>query len=489
MSIHSRLHPILASRLEQRGLESPTPIQREALPPALAGRDILAIAPTGTGKTLMYLLPVLDAILRDKPTAGRAVSVGDRLRGLVLCPTRELAMQVAEEVRWLIKGSILRTGVVYGKSPLRPQRSMLADGIDLLVGTPGRVRDLIEDGSLPTHAVTQVVVDEADRMWDMGFAPQVSWILGKLEPTRRTICCTATLPRTVESGLLGSLREPARVEAAPPNTLANADPGTHVRFDVSDREKPALLMESIVGGERKGVAAYCRTRRRVVWVAEALSRQGLAVSVLHGDMSQRDRTKSLALFEHGQTRVLVATDVASRGLHIARIKCVVNYDVPLLPEEFVHRVGRAGHGGGAAESMTFVSPADVDRWARVERMIEGRVVRRQELPDGLSRWKPASTDAPAPDTEEADAPRARQGKSPGARQGKSPGPRQGKSPGARRGKPSGARVHGRPSTRQNTDGREASGFGGKDKRPGRAARGPIQGKPGGGVKRRPQARG
>ncbi|MDA0802207.1 MAG: DEAD/DEAH box helicase [Planctomycetota bacterium] len=470
MSLHSRLHPILLSRLDQRGLTSPTPIQKVALAPALAGRDILAIAPTGTGKTLAYLLPVLDAILRDKPASGRAPSAGDRLRGLVLCPTRELAMQVAEEARWLTKGSVLGTGVIYGKTPVRPQRAMLEEGVDLVVGTPGRLRDLIDDGSLHTHAITQVVIDEADRMWDMGFAPQVSWILGRLGTERRTICCSATLPAQVEGELSGALRDPVRVEAAPPNTLAHAEPGTHRRYDITDRQKPSLLMECVEGQGRKGVAIYCRTRRRVVWVGEALARHGLAVSILHGDMSQRERTQSLRLFEQGQTRVLVATDVASRGLHIARIKCVVNYDVPLLPEEFVHRVGRAGHGGGVAESLTFVSPIDTDRWARVERLIEGRLVKCEALPNGLARWgrDVSGTDAPDPDQRD--------------------GERTVRKAGVQSTRPrfkDGPRVGGERPGRANHDAGRDRGrtFGGKDTKPGRAARAPIQGNPGKGVRK------
>lgn len=488
----SGLHEQLVQRLGERGLSRATPVQDKAIGPARNGTDVLMVAPTGTGKTLSYLLPVADALLRDRPPTARGFAPGQRLRALVLCPTRELAMQVAAEAEWLLRGSVLRVGCVYGKSPVGPQRAMLLQGVDLLIGTPGRVRDLAEDGSLPTGAVAHVVVDEADRLWDMGFAPQIQWILQRLPESRQTLAATATMPQGVAKELLASMRDPVRVEAAPPNTLAATGPGVHGYFDVDDPRKVPLLLHLIVAGKRKGVAVYVRTRRRADWVSTALERNGVKAALLHGDIPQHKRTKALALFTHGQVPVLVATDVAARGLHIGRLRCVVNYDIPLMPEDFVHRVGRAGHGGGTAESLTFVSPEDADRWAKVaallhagDRGAEAPAVERQELPtldraDHASRRVGAPKRAelePAPDDE------SKERRTPGRR---ATGDRASRSKSSSHSKfnAKSKRPHGqgRPSRGGPGGAGKKSTFGALHKKPGRAARAPISGKPGSGAR-------
>ena len=371
----------LVASLARMGAERPTPIQREAVPAAMRGGDIAAVAATGTGKTLAYLLPVAARLLAEPPprAKGRPVDPRRRLRALVLCPTRELAQQVAREAALLFRGSVLRATAVYGKSPLSPQRDAVREGVDLLVGTPGRVRELCELDAASLAFVQQVVLDEADRMLDMGFLPQAKEILSRAPESRQLLFFTATMPRPVEAVVEEMLRDPVRidlvgkergrVEGTPE---ARRDLGQHL-FDVPDAAKTAVTVALVKDGKRRGVMVFCRTRRRAGWVAAALRKHEVRTVLIHGDRSQRQRQEALAAFAAGKADVVVATDVAARGLHVPAARTVVNYDVPLLPEEYVHRVGRAGHGGGTAESFTFRCPADADRWHQVERLTRARV--------------------------------------------------------------------------------------------------------------------
>ena len=366
---------MLVESLARMGVTDPTPVQRAAIPTASTGKDVAVVAATGTGKTLGYLLPVAMKLLADPPlrVRGRPVDPRRRLRALVLCPTRELAQQVAREAALLFRGSVLRTTAVYGKSPLAPQREAVSIGVDLLVGTPGRVKELCELDVISLAFVQQCVLDEADRMLDMGFLPQAKEILSRAPESRQLLFYTATMPRPVEKVVEEMLRDPARVDLVGRDRAKVAgtpeprsDLGQHI-YDIDDESKTALTVALIKDGNRKGVMVFCRTRRRAGWVASALRRHAIKTVLIHGDRSQRQRTEALAAFTTGHADVVVATDVASRGLHVPAARCVINYDVPLLPEEYVHRVGRAGHGGGSAEAFTLRCPADVERWLHVER--------------------------------------------------------------------------------------------------------------------------
>ncbi len=370
------LHPLVQRGLDSLGFTHPTPIQATFVPPALAGSDVIGLAPTGTGKTLAYVMPVAHRLLSDPPTilkgprkrAGKSSKRVDRrtrLRSIVLCPTRELAQQVAKDARALVKGSLLRVGAVWGKSPLGPQREMIEEGVDLLVGTPGRIRELLDLDALSLAYVRHVVIDEADRMLDLGFMPQVEGILERMPPERQILLLSATFPPMVNRLSAKFLREPQRVESG-----GHSTPAKHLVqqvFSVDDAFKTALTLALVDGGKRRGVIIFCRTRRRTGWVAGALVKRGIATGLVHGDRSQAQREHDLAEFAAGRLPVLVATDVASRGLHIPAIRTVINYDVPLMPEEYVHRVGRAGHGGGFGESFTFVAPEaeEESRWRRL----------------------------------------------------------------------------------------------------------------------------
>lgn len=377
------LNPILLRGLDGMGISTPTPIQQASLPATLAGRDVVGIAPTGTGKTLSYVIPLAQHLLAAPPPKrpGRGVDPARRLRALVLCPVRELAQQVAEEGRNLLKGSVLRSRAVYGKSALRPQKDMIADGVDLVVGTPGRLRELIDCGAMSLAHVRHVVVDEGDRMLDMGFLPQVRHLLDRVPKERQMMFFSATMPPPVSRLAADFLDTPYRVEIGA-NTVVD-----HVgqkSIHVPEILKVPVLLSLLKGDSRRGVIVYARTRRRAGWVATALRRNDLSVGLVHGNRSQAQRQLAIQRFTDGDLAVLVATDVAARGLHIPAIRTVINYDLPVSVEEYVHRVGRAGHGGGFGESFTLVSPREEEVWPRF-RSVAGTAVEVMEPPD-CEKW-------------------------------------------------------------------------------------------------------
>jgi len=371
------LHPILQRNLALIGFEKPRPVQTEAIGPLLAGRDVIGLAQTGTGKTAAYLLPTLHHLISRKPSQrkGRSIEAMSRLRGLVLCPTRELAQQVARDAAQLAQGTVLRTVCAFGKSAISPQAEAIARGVDLLIATPGRVRELLDAGKLALSHVQHVTIDEADRMLDMGFLPQVRAIFDVIPADRQTGMFSATMPGEVEELARTILRDPVRIEIGKHTTAVE-----HVKqrlVPVNDRDKVALLLHLVQvkdthGRQRSGVLVFCRTKRRVGWVGTALERQGIKTGMLHGDRSQAQRTKALTRFSNRELRVLVATDVAARGLHVEAVKTVVNYDLPMTPQEYVHRIGRAAHGEGEhgsntgrGEAYTLLSEDDRGKWRAV----------------------------------------------------------------------------------------------------------------------------
>ena len=373
------------------GFKKPTPIQSRAIVPLAAGRDVIGLAPTGTGKTLAYGIPLAHRLIEDPPpmgrrprkrkggdAGGRYVDPQRRLRGLVVVPTRELAQQVAEEIRRLTKGSLIKVTAVWGKAAIKPQRERIQAGVDVVVGTPGRLRELMDIDVLSLAFIRHLVIDEGDRMLDLGFLPQIRTILQRMPEKRQMAFFSATMPPAMEDLARTFLDEPARIEVGQ-HTRAAEHLG-HRRFEIEDVLKVALLLKLVVGDERRGVLVFCRTRRRAGWVHAALRHHGISVGLVHGDRSQNQRNRALELFGGGASAVLVATDVAARGLHIDAVKTVFNYDLPLSAEEWVHRVGRAGHGGGSGESITFVSPPERDRW-RIISKITGSRIPVDPLPD------------------------------------------------------------------------------------------------------------
>jgi ATP-dependent RNA helicase RhlE len=371
---------LLVRNLAAMGYLRPRPIQALAAGPIRAGRDLIGLARTGTGKTAAFAAPVADRLLADRPPRQRGARRGQRapldaasrLRALILCPTRELARQVADETAAIVKGSVLRVLCAYGKVGLRPQVEALAAGVDILVATPGRVRELLEAGALALAYVKHVVIDEADRMLDMGFLPQVRTILEQIGAERQTMLFTATMPDQVASLATQLMRDPLRIEAEPHTRPAPHI--THRAVSVQDRDKVPALIELLAKRPAGGALVFCRTRRRVGWVGAALHRHAHGVGMVHGDRTQAQRLKALQRFAAGELGVLVATDVAARGLHIPAVRTVINYDLPADPEEYVHRVGRAGHGGsGPAEAINFVAADERPQWHAMMTTLELRV--------------------------------------------------------------------------------------------------------------------
>ncbi len=376
------------------GFTSATPIQSEFIPQALLARDgdplqsrdLIGLAPTGTGKTLAFGIPLADLLLRHKPveTGGRRRDPRTRLRALVLVPTRELSQQVAQEIRTLTRGSLLKVTAVYGKVALAPQVETIAKGVDIVVATPGRARELIENDSMTLAHLRYVVCDEADRMLDMGFLPQVEWVLSRAPLGRAKWLLSATLPRPVEDLAHTLLEKPVKIEVGVRNAAASHL--THQRILLEEELKTPTLLSLLENEElSRGIVVYCASRRRTGWVAGALRRHEVSTAVVHGDRSQLQREKALETFAHGRCRVLVATDVAARGLHVPGIKLVFNYDVPVSPEEWIHRVGRAGHGGGDGASITFVSPDERARWEGVVALARPEWVARK-VPEGVEKF-------------------------------------------------------------------------------------------------------
>ncbi len=359
--------PLFATSLERMGIAAPTAVQAGTIAAAVEGRDIVAVAPTGTGKTLAYLLPIATRLRADRPAteSGRRPDPRARLRALVLAPTRELAAQIGEESQRLLGGTVLRSVAVWGKSAISPQAEALRGGVDLLVGTPGRVRELLDMDACSLAWARIAVVDEADRMLDMGFAPQVRSLLQRAADPRQTLLFTATLRPAVEELAAELVREPFRFGGH--TTAARSVPQA---FDCRDAAKTPLLLHLLEDPKRIGVLVFARTRRRAGWVAAALRRHDIATGLLHGDRSQKQREAALEGLRTGTSRVLVATDVAARGLHVPAIRCVVNYDLPPMDDDVIHRIGRAGHAGEWAESFVFVDARDRERWRRVAASME-----------------------------------------------------------------------------------------------------------------------
>lgn len=361
-SSFSNLHPLLQRNLRAMGYRTERPVQAQAITPLLDGRDVIALAATGTGKTAAFIAPMAHRLLESPPqrVPGKPVRPETRLRALVLCPTRELAQQVAREAAHICQGTVLRTLCAYGKVGIKPQKDALARGIDLLIATPGRVRELLDAHAMHLSHIRYVAIDEADRMLDMGFLPQVNSILQQVPRPRQISLFTATMPDEVASLAAGMLNDPLKVEVDPHTT-----PAKHVQqhlLEVHERDKVALVLHLLGHGHDAGVLIFCRTRRRVGWVGTALQRHGIACGMIHGDRSQAQRQRALDRFTDGDLRVVVATDVAARGLHIPATRTVINYDLPIAAEEYVHRIGRAGHGGGFGEAFTLLAPYERDVW-------------------------------------------------------------------------------------------------------------------------------
>ena len=358
------LHASLTRAIGDLGFEKPTPIQAEAIPAGLAGRDVLASAKTGSGKTAAFLLPILHRLLAEPRGTTRA---------LVLTPTRELAAQIAEDAHDLARHTRLTVAAVYGGVAMGPQDRAFRDGVDLIVATPGRLLDHLLSRRAKLGGLQVLVLDEADRMLDMGFLPDVHRILAELPRKRQTLFFSATMPAPITKLAGDMLNDPARIQLA--SKAAPAEGIAQAVYPVAQDRKAELLAELLEKGEMKDALVFTRTKHRADRLTQYLSERRVRVGRIHGNRSQRQRTEALERFRSGFYRVLVATDIAARGIDVAELGHVVNFDVPAVPDDYVHRVGRTGRAAATGDAFTFVSPQEESDLRRIEHAIGKRLPR------------------------------------------------------------------------------------------------------------------
>ncbi|MGX0902782.1 superfamily II DNA/RNA helicase [Roseovarius sp. MBR-79] len=389
------LNPKVLKAVEEAGYITPTPIQADAIPPALAGRDVLGIAQTGTGKTAGFTLPMLSLLARGRARARMP-------RSLVLCPTRELAAQVAENFDTYSKYLKLTKALLIGGVSFKEQDKLIDKGVDVLIATPGRLLDHFERGKLLLTGVQIMVVDEADRMLDMGFIPDIERIFSLTPFTRQTLFFSATMAPEIERITNTFLTAPARVEVARQAT-ASETIDQHVvmikpsRRDKADAEKRAVLRALIdnEGDACTNAIVFCNRKVDVDIVAKSLKKYGYDAAPIHGDLEQSQRTRTLDAFRAGELKILIASDVAARGLDVPAVSHVYNFDVPGHPEDYVHRIGRTGRAGRSGKALTICNPRDEKALAAVEALIQREIAR---LPD------PTGGSAPAPEGTPEEAP-------------------------------------------------------------------------------------
>ncbi len=358
------LHPDLLRAVEALGYTVPTPIQKEAIPPATAGRDVLACAMTGSGKTAAFLLPVLQRLL-VRPSGGT--------RALVLAPTRELAAQIDEHRRALARFTRQGGAAIFGGVAMGPQETALRRGADVLVATPGRLLDHLQRPYARLDRLEILVLDEADRMLDMGFLPDIRRIMRMLPARRQTLLFSATVPPPIAALARELLREPITLHVerpvAPPTGIS------HAAYPVAADLKVELLVELLRQPGVRNALVFTRTKHRANRVADKLGRSGVPAERIHGNRSQAQRTQALAAFKAGRCRVLVATDIAARGIDVTGLSHVVNFDVPPAPEDYIHRVGRTARMEAVGDAVTLVSPGEEADLRSIERAVGTRIAR------------------------------------------------------------------------------------------------------------------
>ncbi len=364
----------LQQRLAAADFITPTPVQSRAIPPALEGSDIVATAQTGTGKTLAFLIPAIEMLARS---ASKDINV------LALVPTRELAMQVHEQFEALRPKSMAPAALVIGGVSEKQQIRALRSNARLVVATPGRLEDYLRRRLVDLRGVQLLVLDEADRMLDMGFLPAIRRILGALPQQRQTLCFSATLEQSVAGLIDQCVKNPVRValgSVLKPNSSVDLQ-----AIETSAMQKTSVLRD-LLYNEKGKTLVFARTKRGTERLAKELMRDGFAAAMIHGDRSQSQRNSALAGFEEGRYKVLVATDVAARGIHVDDVAHVVNFDLPQIPEDFIHRVGRTGRAGQTGKASTLVSGAEIAELRRFERMLKLNI--RRTVPSIMERAAP-----------------------------------------------------------------------------------------------------
>jgi superfamily II DNA/RNA helicase len=351
--------------------QSPTAVQSQAIPAVLEGRDVMAAAQTGTGKTAGFALPLLQRLATD----GMQVN-SNSVRALVLVPTRELAEQVYQSVRTYGEGLPLRSMVAYGGVSINPQMMRLRKGVDLMVATPGRLLDLARQNAVRFNQVQALVLDEADRMLDLGFARDIDQLLALLPKRRQTLLFSATFSDPIRLLATKMLREPAVIEASPRNTTVKAIRQWIVPVD--KKRKPDLFLHLLKRHAWPQALAFVKTRKGVDQLVELLDAKGISADSIHGDKPQPARLRALERFKAGEVRILVATDVAARGLDIDELPVVVNVDLPIVAEDYVHRSGRTGRAGASGEAVSLVCADEVQQLAAIEQLTKQTLERKEE---------------------------------------------------------------------------------------------------------------
>ena len=373
-----KLHPSLLKGIKELGFARPTPIQADAVPPALAGRDVLACAMTGSGKTAAFGLPILHRLI-DKPRG--------TTRALILTPTRELAAQIVEDLQDLAVHTPVTAAPVFGGVGMGPQEHAFRSGVDIIVATPGRLLDHFSHPYARLSRLEILVLDEADRMLDMGFLPEIRKVLRHLPAKRQTLFFSATMPPPILALTRDMLRNPVTI-----NLERRAAPAvgiTQAVYPVQQELKSALFLALLRRGDMREALVFTRTKHRTDRLQKFLARNGIAAERIHGNRSQAQRTLALAGFKSGKHRVLVATDIAARGIDIEALGHVVNFDVPKVPEDYIHRVGRTARAEAVGDAFTFVAPEEEPDLRRIERAL-GRRLPRVVVPDFDYTARPAA---------------------------------------------------------------------------------------------------
>lgn len=355
--------PILRA-VKEKGYTTPSPIQAKVIPPILEGRDVLAAAQTGTGKTAGFTLPTLH-LLAKNPSGRRHIKV------LVLTPTRELAAQVQDNIKAYSKHLDIQSAVVFGGVGMQPQINQLKRGVDILVATPGRLIDLCDQGVCDLSKVQMLVLDEADRMLDMGFIQPIRKIVSKLQAKRQNLLFSATFSKEIRSLTKEFLKNPVTVEVTPENTTAQTVEQRAFRCD--QKTKTDLTIHLIKQGSWEQVLIFTRTKHGANRLSDKLNRAGITASAIHGNKSQGSRTKALDGFKQSKIQVLVATDIAARGIDIAQLPHVINFELPNVPADYVHRIGRTGRAGKEGEAVSLVSNDERPFFTAIEKLISKKI--------------------------------------------------------------------------------------------------------------------